>query len=145
VANVPGSVFRPPMLAQLNAARLDAGRPAVVMHAVLNPAAQNQAKHCALVGGCTHTGPDGSDVWQRLVRGGYALGSATEVLADLVPDQGDVARSAKLAVELWLSSTAGHREAVLGDFVHCGIGRAEGPTGRVYWAVVFGRPAPQEE
>jgi uncharacterized protein YkwD len=141
MASVPGSVFRPPMLAELAAARAGLPVPALVMHAQLNPLAQEQAKHCAALGRCTHTGSDGSDVWQRLVTKGYPLGAATEVLADLGPDQGDVAGSARQAVGLWLQSQAGHREAVRGDFPDVGIGRAEGPTGRVYWCVCFGKPA----
>jgi uncharacterized protein YkwD len=115
-----------------NALRHAEGRGVLLVDAALTVAAQAQACHMARSGRMGHAGPGGSGVGERAGAAGYAWGGIAENVAAGQRDAGAVAAG-------WRRSP-GHRRNMLDPAAqHIGLGVAEAG-GRLYWAMVLGRP-----
>jgi uncharacterized protein YkwD len=80
----------------------------------------------------SHTGSDGSDMGQRITRAGYRWGSAAENVASGFT-------SAQSVFNGWMNSP-GHRDNILSNHVHMGVGAATGGDGVMYWTQKFASP-----
>jgi uncharacterized protein YkwD len=84
----------------------------------------------------THFGADGvTNVGDRLSGTGYIWIGIGENIAS-----GPGINSAQSAFDLWMASQEGHRDRILGDFVHMGAGVATGGNGVMYFTAVFATP-----
>lgn len=114
----------------------------------LAAAAWDQAVTCHRLGLLTHTGPDGSNVGDRLTYHGFPWRSAGENIDQLVTIGGSALPPVPIAVELsanravrdWMDS-APHRRNLLGDWTAMGGAAvpATAPYGGTFWVVVFAR------
>lgn len=120
------------VLQLVNKARADAGCRPLTANSKLNAAAQKYSDVMARSGQMSHTGPDGSQVNDRVEREGYAWSSVGENIA-----QGQ--QNADAVMDAWMHSQ-GHRENILNcDFREIGIGVHEGDGGP-WWTQDFGTP-----
>ncbi len=119
------------VISGINAARADAGLPALRENSRLTRAAQAHACDNAGRGSVSHTGSDGSDLTARLRGEGYRFSAAAE-------NTGRGFGSAEAAVDWWMSSS-GHRANILMDGLRdIGVGVAMGD-GKPHWVINFGR------
>jgi uncharacterized protein YkwD len=79
----------------------------------------------------THTGSDGSDAGDRLLRAGFDWHAWGENVA-----AGQT--TVKQAFDAWMGSD-GHRAQILGNFTVIGLGAAQGSSGNIYWTLDFAR------
>lgn len=114
------------VLALVNAARAEAGCPAVTRNAALDRAAADYAAVMARTGTFSHTGPDGSDFAERVRAAGYDD-----------PGGENIAQGQTGADEVmtdWMNSP-GHRRNILDcSFRTLGVGEVDD-----YWVQEFGR------
>ena len=82
----------------------------------------------------SHVNPQGEDVGDRLKAGGISYRIAAENIA-----MGQT--SAIFAHEDWMNSKSGHRQAILGDATHLGVGVHLGGPYHTYYTQVFYTPA----
>jgi uncharacterized protein YkwD len=101
--------------------------------ALLSSAAQQRASETARPGFWSHTRPNGKSGLTVLRDYGLAPGvnyfKAGENIAYGYASPADV-------VAGWMSSTEGHRENILGNYTHLGVGVAE-RNGTLYWVQLF--------
>ncbi len=119
------------VLAQVNAQRATAGLSALRINTALTRVAQAHACDNAARDSYGHVGSDGSDLGDRLRRGGIKLRVAAENTAINV-------NSADRAMQIWMGS-AGHRANILNPKVtQIGLGVADGK--RPVWVLDFLKP-----
>ncbi len=103
------------LLALINAARAEAGAPAVTLNAQLSAAAQGHSDDMACHSLISHTGSDGSSIGQRLAAAGYSPSYYIEVIAIGTPQD---------AMSQW-NDDALHRNALIDrNVTEIGIGYA---------------------
>lgn len=117
----------------INAYRQAQGLPSFSAQPALTGAAAEQAASMAAAVSITHTGLDGSTVYERAARAGYA-GQVIEVIY-----AGPNGPSAVL--EWWRNAELAASTLLNPSYQEMGIGAATGSDGWTYWAVVLGIPA----
>jgi uncharacterized protein YkwD len=121
------------MLASVNAMRAAAGVPRLTLCAPVTKAAADYARVMAERSWFDHTGPDGSEPWDRMAAAGYAYRAAGENIA---AGQEDVAS----VMQAWRDSPGHYANIVNKDFTHLGVGRAPSKDEYgIYWVQNFGR------
>lgn len=119
----------------MNEVRATHGLPPLVYNETLAQAAQIQANDCADRGWCSHTGSDGSDIKERILRVGYQPASWAECWALRPTPQG--------AIDIWMDEVPPndpHRRTLLTTWLtEIGIGVAKGKWG-YYFIAEFGKP-----
>ena len=119
------------LMLEINQERGRAGLPALRMSPQLTQAAQAHACDSARHNRMSHTGTDGSNFGQRIIRAGYNYRSATENVALGFPEPGQVLRA-------WMRSP-GHRQNILARRPNeLGLGVARGRDGRTHWVMKSG-------
>lgn len=103
------------LLGLINAARADAGVPAVSLNSQLSAAAQGHSEDMACNSLISHTGSDGSSIGQRIARAGYSPSYYIEIIAVGAPQD---------AMSQW-NESPDHRVAMLNPYAtEIGIGYA---------------------
>lgn len=119
----------------LNEVRASYNLPPLGYNETLAQAAQVQANDCAERGWCSHTGSDGSDIKQRILRVGYNPASWAECWAQRQTPQG--------AIDIWMDEIPPndpHRRTLLTTWLsEVGIGIAKTSWG-YYFVADFGKP-----
>ncbi|WP_371664385.1 CAP domain-containing protein [Streptomyces sp. NBC_00280] len=114
-----------------NRERARAGLPPLATDALLTRAAQAHSTDMVVRAFYSHTGPDGSQPWDRAA----AAGSTRRTIGENIACG---QRSAAEVVEGWMNSP-GHRANILKrEFTHIGIGFAGGGKAGTYWTQLFG-------
>ncbi|KOV58019.1 stress protein [Streptomyces sp. NRRL WC-3618] len=114
-----------------NRERARAGLPSLAPDAPLTRAAQAHSTDMVVRAFYSHTGPDGSQPWDRAA----AAGSARRTIGENIACG---QRSPAEVVEGWMNSP-GHRANILKrEFTHIGIGFAGGGKAGTYWTQLFG-------
>ncbi|MDX3456483.1 CAP domain-containing protein [Streptomyces sp. ME02-8801-2C] len=114
-----------------NRERARAGLPPLASDALLARAAQAHSTDMVARAFYSHTGPDGSQPWDRAA----AAGSTRRTIGENIACG---QRSAAEVVEGWMNSP-GHRANILKrEFTHIGIGFAGGGKAGTYWTQLFG-------
>ncbi|NEC84507.1 CAP domain-containing protein [Streptomyces sp. SID12501] len=114
-----------------NRERTRAGLPPLATDALLTRAAQAHSTDMVVRAFYSHTGPDGSQPWDRAA----AAGSTRRTIGENIACG---QRSAAEVVEGWMNSP-GHRANILKrEFTHIGIGFAGGGKAGTYWTQLFG-------
>lgn len=120
------------VLAGINRLRADQGLPALRRDRVLARIAQAHACDNAARNSYSHSGSDGSDLTDRMHRGGYVYRAAAE-------NTGLGHFAAAALVDHWNRSPA-HRTNMLNPYVtEAGLGLATADNGRNAWVLVLGR------
>ncbi|HRT32329.1 MAG TPA: CAP domain-containing protein, partial [Anaerolineae bacterium] len=119
----------------MNEVRASYGLPPLTYNETLAQAAQLQATDCAQRGWCSHTGSDGSDIKQRILRVGYNPASWAECWAQRQTPQG--------AIDIWMDEVPPndpHRRTLLTTWLtEVGVGVAQTTWG-YYFIADFGKP-----
>lgn len=119
----------------MNEVRASYNLPPLAYNETLAQAAQAHANDCAERGWCSHTGSDGSDIKQRILRVGYNPASWAECWAQRQTPQG--------AIDVWMDEIPPndpHRRTLLTTwFTEVGIGIAKTSWG-YYFIADFGKP-----
>ncbi|OQB00816.1 MAG: Cell wall-binding protein YocH precursor [Chloroflexi bacterium ADurb.Bin222] len=119
----------------MNEVRASHGLPPLAYNETLAQAAQLQAADCAQRGWCSHTGSDGSDIKQRILRVGYNPASWAECWAQRQTPQG--------AIDIWMDEVPPndpHRRTLLTTWLtEVGVGVAQTSWG-YYFIADFGKP-----
>ncbi|NEA66982.1 CAP domain-containing protein [Streptomyces sp. SID12488] len=114
-----------------NRERARAGLPPLATDALLTRAAQAHSTDMVVRAFYSHTGPDGSQPWDRAA----AAGSTRRTIGENIACG---QRSTAEVVEGWMNSP-GHRANILKrEFTHIGIGFASGGKAGTYWTQLFG-------
>ncbi|MGW3651269.1 CAP domain-containing protein [Streptomyces sp. NPDC000878] len=114
-----------------NRERARAGLPPLATDALLTRAAQAHSTDMVVRAFYSHTGPDGSQPWDRAATAGSTRRTIGENIAC-------GQRSPAEVVEGWMNSP-GHRANILKrEFTHIGIGFAGGGKAGTYWTQLFG-------
>ncbi|MBV7408966.1 MULTISPECIES: CAP domain-containing protein [Roseobacteraceae] len=119
----------PVALAAINAERAAQNRAPLVYDATIEQVAQAHAQDMAANGFFSHTGSDGSDIGQRLKRGGYRFCFGAENIAS-------GQRSLTEVMASWMASR-GHRRNILHRQAQA-VGLAQSP-GNI-WVMVLAAP-----
>jgi uncharacterized protein YkwD len=129
----PVARWRLDMLARVNAIRAAAGAAPVRLCPRLDTSAQRYARVLARRGYISHTGPDGSQPWDRMRAAGYFWHSAGENLA--AGQQG-----LRAVTAAWRESAPHLANMVNPVFTDVGFGysRNDASTYRTYWVQHFG-------
>ncbi len=126
------------LIAQVNAARAQAGLKPVVAEARLTRVAAAHAADMAKNGFVGHAGSDGAGMIERTLRAGYGYAYIAENVAGGQPN-------AQAALATWLASGSHRRNLLAPEATQCGVGHAvEGgrtPKYGDYWVIVLGAPA----
>jgi len=125
------------MLAAVNKLRTDRGLVPLALCANLNKSAQSYADVLVTTGNISHTGPDGSDLRQRIQAAGY-LGW-TNIGENLAAGQGSVAA----VMKAWIESSSHLANLIKAEYRHVGFGRQMGTylnstTQSWFWVQHFG-------
>lgn len=130
VADWPREVVR-----LMNEARAQHDLPPLTYNETLAQAAQAHANDCIQRGWCGHTGSDGSNIKQRIIRAGYQPTGWAECWAWTMSPQH--------AMEVWMDETPPddpHRRTILSTWLtEVGVGVAQ-PERGTYFIADFGRP-----
>ncbi|WP_405534160.1 CAP domain-containing protein [Streptomyces sp. NBC_00075] len=114
-----------------NRERARAGLPPLATDALLTRAAQAHSTDMVVRQFYSHTGPDGSQPWDRAA----AAGSTRRTIGENIACG---QRSPAEVVDGWMNSP-GHRANILKrEFTHIGIGFAGGGKAGTYWTQLFG-------
>lgn len=120
------------MLASVNAMRAAAGVQPLILCRPVTKAASDYARVMADRGWFDHTGPDGSEPWDRMTAAGYAYRAAGENIA---AGQESVAA----VMQAWRDSPGHYANIVSKSFTHLGVGRATSKDAYgIYWVQNFG-------
>ena len=119
------------MLARINALRASVGVAPVVPCAPITASAQGYADAMARTGLFAHTGPDGSQPWDRMRAQGYRWSKASENIAKGQPDVATV-------MAAWIASPGHHENLVDPGVRHVGLGLAVDGGGTHWWVQEFG-------
>jgi uncharacterized protein YkwD len=132
IAPPGGESLRHEALLWINQERGRAGLVALSPSPVLNQIAQRHACDNAAHNRMSHTGSDGSQFGERILRAGYSYRRANENVALGYSNAAEV-------VAAWMRSP-GHRQNVLDrGTLEMGLGLAQGRDGRLHWVMVSGR------
>jgi uncharacterized protein YkwD len=123
------------LIAAHNKERAERKLPPLMAEPRLTAAAKAHADDMASHRKMTHEGSDGSAPADRVKRQKYTYLKTGENVAE-------GQESVEAVMDTWMNSPH-HRENILGDFTEVGVARAEGPDGKPYWCVDFGRPFPR--
>ena len=118
-----------------NQERAAQGLPPLIIHHLLENAAEAHSRDLGDSGICQHDSSDGTDWVVRLQRTGYTpFAGIGENVACGQPTPQQV-------VEAWMNSS-GHRENILGNFQHIGVGyySRTGTPFTHYWTMDLGLP-----
>jgi uncharacterized protein YkwD len=114
-----------------NRERARAGLPPLATDTLLTRAAQAHSTDMVVRAFYSHTGPDGSQPWDRAASAGSTRRTIGENIAC-------GQRSAAEVVEGWMNSP-GHRANILNPkFVDIGIGSVASVDGIIYWSMELG-------
>jgi uncharacterized protein YkwD len=128
------SYYSTDVLIYVNAYRLLAGAPPVLLQWRLNNAAIGHAKDMANRRHMSHIGSDGSNAGTRITRAGFNWWIWGENVA-----AGQ--RTSARVVTAWYNSPA-HRAIMLDRrYRYMGLGRSVASDGTPYWALVFASPS----
>lgn len=120
------------MLASVNTMRAAAGASPLTLCRPVTKAASDYAKVMAERSWFDHTGPDGSEPWDRMTAAGYAYRAAGENIA---AGQESVAA----VMEAWRDSPGHYANIISRTFTHLGVGRATSKDDYgIYWVQNFG-------
>ncbi len=108
------------MLAAINKLRTDRGLVALSLCGSLNRSSQSFADVLITTGGISHTGPDGSDLRQRVGAAGY--NGWTTIGENLAAGQGSVSA----VMDAWIKSAGHMANLVKAEYRHVGFGRQMG-------------------
>ncbi len=124
----------PALFAMINAARAEAGLPALVWSDPLAQAALMHATDMAQRGFVSHLGSDGSTCAQRVYRTGYFPPYPSEIIVWAIG-------GAAAAFNWWWNSPVHHGMILSGSYSQMGIARVPHPfnPGHNYFVVVFAR------
>ncbi|MFM8380564.1 MAG: CAP domain-containing protein, partial [Actinomycetota bacterium] len=125
------------MLAAVNKVRTDRGLVPLALCGNLNTSAQNYANVLVTTGNISHTGPDGSDLRQRVQAAGYV--GWTTIGENLAAGQGSVGA----VMEAWINSSSHLANLIKPEYRHVGFGRQMGTyqnssTQSWFWVQHFG-------
>lgn len=124
--DTPGSVCKE-VLKYANAERKAVGASSLVEDKTLHKYAMIRAEEISDY--FSHTRPDGTTILSKV----FEMGIFYTAAENIAYGQG----SPKEAIDAWMSSTMGHREALLStNYTHCGIGYFKSD-GIYYWAMIF--------
>jgi uncharacterized protein YkwD len=119
----------------MNEARAQHGLPPLAYNETLAQAAQAHANDCIQRGWCSHTGSDGSNIKQRIIRAGYQPTGWAECWAWTMSPQH--------AMDVWMDEIPPddpHRRTILSTWLtEVGVGVAQ-PDRGYYFIADFGRP-----
>ena len=118
----------------INGARAEAGLPQLTVNAALTAAAQGHSIDMACHGLISHSGSDGSTVFERIAAAGYAASLASEIIYGSGYPQ--------TAFDWWMGDQI-HRDEILNPYVtEMGIGYAyvQGTSAGGYYTVDFASP-----
>jgi uncharacterized protein (TIGR03000 family) len=122
------------VLELVNKERTKAGLTPLKAHPKLCRAARSHSANMAAKNTLAHT-LDGKSFSQRIDDTGYRCGEAGENCAE-------GARTPTDAMQMWMTSTAGHRENILNPhYKDIGIGIGTTRDGKRYWTQLFATPA----
>lgn len=125
------SGWRADMLNAVNAVRAKNGVASVRACPTLDRAAQGYAELMARTGSFSHTGPDGTQPWDRMRAAGYDYRAASENIAY---GYGSVAA----VMDGWVKSPGHFANLIAGNVTDAGFGQAADAKGRIYWVQNFG-------
>lgn len=108
------------MLAAVNKLRTDRGLVPLTLCGSLNRAAQGFVEVLVTTGGISHTGPDGSQLTQRVAAAGY--NGWTNIGENLAAGQGSVAS----VMDSWIKSSGHLTNMINPNYRHVGFGRKMG-------------------
>lgn len=121
------------LLAAANDVRKAKGLATWQADTLLDSLAQRQAEYCARLQALDHKDSQGRWPDERARDAGYEGQQTSEILAAWQ-------RTPQEAVDSWISSNVGHREALLSQvYNECGRGIARDTQGRYYWCLFPGR------
>ena len=123
--------WRADMLNAVNAVRAQNGASAVRACPSLDRAAQGYAELMARTGSFSHTGPDGTQPWDRMRAAGYNYRAASENIAY---GYGSVAA----VMDGWVKSPGHFANLISRSVADAGFGQAADSKGRIYWVQDFG-------
>ncbi len=129
--------FEQQVVTLVNQERTSRGLPPLIVHYMLENAAQAHSMDMGTHNFCGHNSSDGTDAFTRIQSYGYTpfYGLAENVACgQSTPQQ---------VVAAWMASS-GHRANILGDYEHVGVGYYYNGNAyyRHYWTLDFGKPAP---
>ncbi|MEV0738840.1 CAP domain-containing protein [Streptomyces sp. NPDC050549] len=121
-------------LALVNSARAEAGSPPVALDPRLASAAQVHVADMAAAGNLATEGRDGTSVYQRVIRAGYAYLTVGEHLVS-------GPRTPAEFVDYCLRSEQARRTLLDRVFTHTGLAQSVDPrSGDLYWTALWARP-----
>jgi uncharacterized protein YkwD len=133
---VHDALFECQVIHLINQERANHGIPPLTSNLLLHTAARGHSTNMAQNNFFSHTGLDGSSPGDRITAAGYVWSTWGENIAAGYSTPAQV-------VAGWMSSTQGHREAILNpNYTEVGIGYAynNSSTWGHYWTTDFGRP-----
>ncbi|MFM1752865.1 MAG: hypothetical protein RL119_1827, partial [Actinomycetota bacterium] len=133
----PSASWQAEMLAAINTLRTGRGLVPLTLCGNLNRSSQSYADVLVTTGGISHTGPDGSDLRQRVAAAGY--NGWTTIGENLAAGQGSVSS----VMDAWIKSATHLANLVKADYRHVGFGRqmgrlANNATDSWFWVQNFG-------
>lgn len=116
----PSASWQADMLAAINTLRTDRGLVPLSLCGNLNRSSQSYAELLVTTGNISHTGPDGSDLRQRVAAAGYSGWST--IGENLAAGQGSVSA----VMDAWIKSSTHMANLVKSEYRHVGFGRQMG-------------------
>ncbi len=123
-------------MALANDYRQSRGLPPLLSRSTLIAAAEEQAGMMATAGLTTHVGLDGSGAPERAARAGFQ-GQVVEIIC-AGPS------GAEEALAWWLDSELSGSTLLNPSYTALGTATGQADNGRIYWAIVLGKPAASE-
>ena len=123
--------WRAEMLNAVNAVRAQNGAAAVRACPALDRSAQGYAELMARTGTFSHTGPDGTQPWDRMRAAGYSYRAASENIAYGYASVASV-------MDGWVKSSGHFANLISKSVTDAGFGQAADSQGRIYWVQNFG-------
>ena len=120
------------LLAGLNRARKDAGKPPLTPQPTLQAAARRRAHENAERDGFDSSKKDGHALFEQIAAAGYRYARLTMSDAAGQPTAAD-------ALKTWLDASE-RRAEILGDFTDVGLAYDRSATGKPYWTAILARP-----
>jgi uncharacterized protein YkwD len=115
----------------INTERARAGRAPLAWQSQVVAAALAHSTDQAAMNRMTHTGSDGSDAGDRILRAGFVWRAWGENVAAGFTGVQSVFNG-------WMAS-AGHRAQILGNYTFVGLAAVSSSSGTVYWTLDFAR------
>jgi uncharacterized protein YkwD len=122
------------VVALVNQQRAARGLAPLAISGALTSAAEGHSRDQAQRSTMSHTGSNGSNVYQRITAAGYWPSAWGENVAAGQPTANDV-------MNAWMASS-GHRANILSaNFTEIGVAAVASANGTLYWTMDLGRPA----